>query len=185
MNSPNGAFAKLGIKVMITELDVSVLPTPGPGGADGAMRIVVPVLRSEDGRDRASLPVRPREELIGRADPLRGAGDGVALDLDTGNALPEALLLRKTARWERRGVAAIQTGEFVGAPHRLGGVVSRRSTVQQRCNPGYGAVRRKNRCGSAPSETGRCIRPFVRTGTLLVHGVQSTGGLRFVLVSTR
>lgn len=32
------AFAKLGLKVMITELDVNVLPTPGPGGADISMR---------------------------------------------------------------------------------------------------------------------------------------------------
>jgi endo-1,4-beta-xylanase len=31
-------FAKLGLKVMITELDVDVLPTPGPGGADVSMR---------------------------------------------------------------------------------------------------------------------------------------------------
>ena len=33
-----GAFAKLGFKVMITELDVNVLPSPGPGGADVSMR---------------------------------------------------------------------------------------------------------------------------------------------------
>ena len=33
------AFAKLGLKVMITELDVNVLPTPGPGGADVSRRI--------------------------------------------------------------------------------------------------------------------------------------------------
>jgi endo-1,4-beta-xylanase len=32
------AFAKLGLKVMITELDVNVLPTPGPGGADVSRR---------------------------------------------------------------------------------------------------------------------------------------------------
>lgn len=32
------AFAGLGLKVMITELDVDVLPTPGPGGADVSMR---------------------------------------------------------------------------------------------------------------------------------------------------
>lgn len=32
------AFAQLGLKVMITELDVNVLPTPGPGGADVGMR---------------------------------------------------------------------------------------------------------------------------------------------------
>lgn len=32
------AFAKLGLKVMITELDVNVLPTPGPGGADVSTR---------------------------------------------------------------------------------------------------------------------------------------------------
>ena len=32
------AFAGLGLKVMITELDVNVLPTPGPGGADISMR---------------------------------------------------------------------------------------------------------------------------------------------------
>lgn len=31
-------FARLGLKVMITELDVDVLPTPGPGGADVSMR---------------------------------------------------------------------------------------------------------------------------------------------------
>ena len=33
------AFAMLGLKVMITELDVNVLPTPGPGGADVSRRI--------------------------------------------------------------------------------------------------------------------------------------------------
>jgi endo-1,4-beta-xylanase len=32
------AFAGLGLKVMITELDVNVLPTPGSGGADVATR---------------------------------------------------------------------------------------------------------------------------------------------------
>ena len=31
-------FSKLGVKVMITELDVNVLPTSGPGGADVTMR---------------------------------------------------------------------------------------------------------------------------------------------------
>lgn len=32
------AFANLGVKVMITELDVNVLPTPGSGGADVSTR---------------------------------------------------------------------------------------------------------------------------------------------------
>lgn len=33
------AFSKLGLKVMITELDVNVLPTPGSGGADVSANI--------------------------------------------------------------------------------------------------------------------------------------------------